>query len=197
MSRSRPARPCWTTSRSVSARAEAAAGPNMEVLLAVAQQDAVNNYVDTLFAAGWTRSPLTSSRWPSPAPCWTSPRAGPVVRPQAPARRDGFDEPLPETVAIVNIGAANTDIAIFQGDQLTFPRSLPLAGDSLTRAIAEALQYTLEQAERVKRDYAVVQLDRMAVYTGTALDGEGDETPQFTGRRRTSTRTTTPTTPST
>ena len=31
---------------------EAAAGPNMEVLLAVAQKDAVSNYLDVLFAAG-------------------------------------------------------------------------------------------------------------------------------------------------
>ncbi len=85
----------------------------------------------------------------------------------------------PETVAVVNIGAANTDIAIYQGDQLTFPRSLPLAGDSLTRAIAEALQYTMDQAERVKREYATVDLARIAVYTGTAYE-EGYDTPQFT-----------------
>lgn len=158
---------------------EAASGPNMEVLLAVAQQDAVSNYIDTLFAAGLDPiaidiEPLAISR-----AILDLEGGRPVARPQAPIGEPAFaDGGSEETVAIVNIGAANTDIAIFQGGQLTFPRSLPLAGDSLTRAIAEALQYTMEQAERVKRDYAVVQLDRMAVYTGTAYE-EGYETPQF------------------
>ena len=158
---------------------EAAAGPNMEVLLAVAQQDAVSNYIDTLFAAGLDPiaidiEPLAISR-----AILDLQDGRPVARPQAPLGEPAFaDAGAEETVAIVNIGAANTDIAIFQGGQLTFPRSLPLAGDSLTRAIAEALQYTMEQAERVKRDYAVIQLDRMAVYTGTAYE-EGYETPQF------------------
>ena len=158
---------------------EAASGPNMEVLLAVAQQDAVANYIDTLFAAGLDPvaidiEPLAISR-----ALLDLQEGQPVARPQAALGETAFaDTGADETVAIVNIGAANTDIAIFQGGQLTFPRSLPLAGDSLTRAIAEAMQYTLEQAERVKRDYAVVQLDRMAVYTGTAYE-EGYEAPQF------------------
>ena len=157
---------------------EAASGPNMEVLLAVAQQDAVSNYIDTLFAAGLDPvaidiEPLAISR-----AILDLQDGVPVARPQSLIGEPDFADSPEETVAIVNIGAANTDIAIFQGGQLTFPRSLPLAGDSLTRAIAEAMQYPVEQAERVKRDYAVVQLDRMAVYTGTAYE-EGYETPQF------------------
>lgn len=157
---------------------EAATGPNMEVLLAVAQQDAVSNYVDTLFAAGLDPiaidiEPLAVSR-----AVLDLEGGRPVVRPPAPVGEPSFDGAPAETVSVVNIGAANTDIAIYQGGQLTFWRSLPLAGDSLTRAIAEALQYTLEQAERVKRDYAVVQLDRMAVYTGTSYD-DGHEGLQF------------------
>ncbi len=162
---------------------EAASGPNMEVLLAVAQQDAVNSYLDTLFAAGLDPvaldvEPLALSR------ALLDLQGGqPVSRPQMPAGEQAFlNGGLPtETVAIVNIGAANTDIAIFQGDQLAFPRSLPLAGDSLTRAIGEALQLPAEQAERIKRELGVVQLDRMAVYTGTGF-GEEDaeyEAPQF------------------
>ncbi len=163
---------------------EAASGPNMEVLLAVAQQDAVNSYLDTLYAAGLDPialdvEPLALSR------ALLDLQSGqPVSRPQMPTGEQAFlGGGLPsETVAIVNIGAANTDIAIFQGDQLAFPRSLPLAGDSLTRAIAEALQFPVEQAERIKRELGVVQLDRMAVYTGTGFGEEeeaGYEAPQF------------------
>ena len=163
--------------------AEARNAPNMEVLLAVAQQDAVNNYLNAIYAAGLDPiaidiEPLATAR----AVLDLAEGGQPLSRPQfLPGQEIMPDGPPPETVAIVNIGAANTDISIFQGDQLTFPRSLPLAGDSLTRAIAEALQYTPEQAERVKREYAVVQLDRMAVYTGSHYEGEGgfDNAPQF------------------
>ena len=160
--------------------AEAANGPNMEVLLAVAQQDAVSNYLDVLFAAGLDPVAIDIEPLAVARALLDLSTGQPIVRPQPLPGEYDFTEPAPETVAVVNIGASNTEIAIFQGDQLAFPRSLPLAGDSLTRAIAEAMQYTTEQAERAKRDYGMVQLDRMAVYTGTAYDGEGGyEAPEF------------------
>ena len=162
---------------------EAASGPNMEVLLAVAQQDAVNSYLDTLFAAGLDPIALDIEPLALSRALLDLQNGQPLTHPQRPIGEQAFlGGGLPsETVAIVNIGAANTDIAIFQGDQLAFPRSLPLAGDSLTRAIAEALQYPAEQAERIKREFGLVQLDRMAVYTGTGFgEEEADyEAPQF------------------
>ena len=168
------------------------ANPNMEVLLAVAQQDVIANYVDTLFAAGLDPvaidiEPLAVSR-----ASLDLVDGRPVVRAVAPPRSltdadaPDFGATPPdagahETVAIVNIGASNTDIGIYQDGQLTFPRSLPLAGDSLTRAIADTLGYPPEQAERFKREYAFVQLDRMAVYTGTFYGDEPSfDSPQFT-----------------
>ncbi len=159
---------------------EAASGPNMEVLLAVAQQDAVANYLDVMFAAGLDPVAVDIEPLAIARAVLDLDRGQVVVRPQTMPGEMDYSSPPPETVAVVNIGAANTEIAIFQGDQLAFPRSLPLAGDSLTRAIAESLQYTIDQAERVKRDYGMVQLDRMAIYTGTAYDTEGGyEAPEF------------------
>jgi type IV pilus assembly protein PilM len=158
---------------------EAASGPNMEVLLAVAQQDAVANYLDVMFAAGLDPVAVDIEPLAIARAVLDLNHGEVVVRPQPVPGVVDYSSPQ-ETVAVVNIGAANTEIAIFQGDQLAFPRSLPLAGDSLTRAIAESLQYTIDQAERVKRDYGMVQLDRMAVYTGTAYDTEGGyEAPEF------------------
>lgn len=159
---------------------EAASGPNMEVLLAVAQQDAVSNYLDVLFAAGL--DPVAIDVEPLAVARAVLDLSGgqAVVRPQPMLGELPYDQSPAETVAVINIGAANTEIAIYQGDQLAFPRSLPLAGDSLTRAIAEAMQYTIDQAEREKCEYGMVQLDRMAVYTGTAYDTEGGyEAPEF------------------
>jgi len=161
---------------------EARNAPNMEVLLAVAQQDAVANYLNSLYAAGLDPIAIDIEPLAVARAALDLEGGHPVARIQLlPGQEMPLEAPPPETVAIVNIGAANTDISIFQGDQLAFPRSLPLAGDSLTRAIAEALQYTPEQAEQVKREYAVVQLDRMAVYTGTHYEGDGsfDDAPQF------------------
>lgn len=159
---------------------EAASGPNMEVLLAVAQQDAVSNYLDVLFAAGLDPVAVDIEPLAIARAVLDLSNGQPVIRGESLPGEYDFTSPPFETVAVVNIGAANTEIAIYQGDQLAFPRSLPLAGDSLTRAIAEAMQYTMDQAERAKRDYGMVQLDRMAVYTGTAYDTEGGyETPEF------------------
>lgn len=167
--------------------------PNMEVLLAVAQQDVVSNFVDTLFAAGMDPVAIDIEPLAAGRALLDIENGIPVFRPvmpilptAAPAMDDftgdfgDIDTPLEETVAIINVGASNTDISIFHGGQLVFPRSLPLAGDSLTRAIAEQLGYAMDQAERVKRDYGEIQLDRMAVYTGTAYgEASGFEGPQF------------------
>lgn len=168
----------------------AANSPNMEVLLAVAQQDIISNYIDALFAAGLDPAAIDIEPLAVARAALDLVDGRPVVRaaglaPTAPSgdfgmTPGGFGQ-TSETVAIVNIGAANTDISIFQDGQLAFPRSLPLAGDSLTRAIADLLGYPLEQAERVKRDSATVQLDRMAVYTGTYYGDEPSfDGPQFT-----------------
>lgn len=169
------------------------ANPNMEVLLAVAQQDVVSNFIDALFTAGLDPAAIDIEPLAAGRALLDIADGKPVVRPPAPTLPSAapaeseftgnfgdLDTPQEETAAVINIGASNTDISIFQGGQLVFPRSLPLAGDSLTRAIAELLSYPLDQAERVKRDYGEVQLDRMAVYTGTAYgDAAGYEGPQF------------------
>jgi type IV pilus assembly protein PilM len=144
--------------------------------------------VDTLFASGLDPQAIDIEPLAAGRALLDIAGGRPVVRAQplaAPTAAPGeftgeFGDSAPvETVAVVNIGASNTDISIFQDGQLVFPRSLPLAGDSLTRAIAEILGYTLDQAERVKRESGEIQLDRMSIYTGTAYGDGGFEAPQF------------------
>jgi type IV pilus assembly protein PilM len=155
--------------------------PNMEVLLAVAQQDIINNFVDTVFAAGMDPIAIDIEPLATGRACLDVVNGQPVPRQRQYVSMEApFEGSGQETVAIVNMGASNTDISIYQNGQLAFPRSLPLAGDSLTRAIAEMLGYTLDQAERIKRDYASVQLERMSIYTGTAYgDDPNYQAPQF------------------
>ena len=113
---------------------------NMEVLLAVAQQDMIDKHVEMLFAAGLTPSAID-------------------VEPLAVARTyiELTPDPLGQkTVAIVNIGHLNTDIAIFRDGILSFPRVLPLAGTSFTRSIMGHMGMSQDQAEEYKKTYAEV-----------------------------------------
>lgn len=56
---------------------------------------------------------------------------------------------------LVDFGAHSTDIAITKNAQLYFSRSIPTAGDAFTRAVAQALGVTLQQAEEYKRTYGL------------------------------------------
>ena len=121
-----------------------AEGQNMDVLLAVAQQDMVDRHVEMLFAAGLKPraidvEPLAAGR--------TLLDLGPQL-----AQQPGY------TVAIVNIGASNTDVGVFRDKLLTFPRTLPMGGDMLTSAIADMLQVDRATAEHYKCDVGEVIL---------------------------------------
>lgn len=144
--------------------------PNMSVLLAVAQVDQINSYVQMLFQAGLDPIAIDIEPLAAGRALLDVKDSQAVVRPH-PGSPASFDQSMfgqaSESVAIVNVGGANTDISIFENGQLIFPRSLPLAGDSLTRAISESLDYSPDQAEQIKREYAAVLLDRMADYTGS------------------------------
>ena len=112
----------------------------MEVLLAVAQQDLVNSHVETLFAAGL-----------QPVAIDVEPLA--ASRSLIEASQNGA---LNDIVAIVNIGAKVTDVGIFENGLLTFPSPpIAIAGINFTREIAEAFGQTLDQAEITKKEYAV------------------------------------------
>jgi type IV pilus assembly protein PilM len=154
---------------------EEANNPNMSVLLAVAQKDMVNYYVETLLKSGLDPAaidiePLAAGR----ALLDIDVNGQPIKRKVRPIIVEGGDiateqeptepEAPTETVAVVNIGSSNTDISIFEDGMLIFPRSLALAGESLTKAISEVLGYQAEQAERLKIEHGKVLMDRMGEY---------------------------------
>jgi len=115
---------------------------NMEVLLAVAQQDAINSHVRTLLAAGL--EPVAID-----------------VQPLAVSRSliNVVDGAQPQTVAAINIGATTTDFGIFEAGLLTFPGPpIPIAGINFTRAISEGLGVSMEEAERLKKEYAAADM---------------------------------------
>lgn len=120
---------------------------NMEVLLAVAQQDLIDNHVAALFAAGL--QPMAIDIEPLAA-----------SRSLIEASVNGVKD---ETVAIVNIGSNCTDFGVFENGLLTFPSPpLSIAGVTFTREIAEAMGQTLDQAEVTKKEYAAVNIEAFA-----------------------------------
>lgn len=140
-------------------------GQNMEVLLAVAQQDMIDRHVEMLFAAGL--KPIAID-----------------VEPLAVGRTllevsQHAAQPAGHAVAIVNLGASNTDIGIFRDNLPAFFRTLPLAGDSFTRAIADTLQVDMTTAEQYKREAGEVITGQMP--TGPSVPDWGTAGPTIGG----------------
>jgi type IV pilus assembly protein PilM len=63
--------------------------------------------------------------------------------------------PEGKSVLIVDFGARSTDIAIVKNGQLYFSRSVPTAGEAFTRAVAQSLGVSVQQAEEYKRTYGL------------------------------------------
>lgn len=138
---------------------------NMEVLLAVAQQELIANHVEALQAAGL--KPMAIDIEPLAA-----------SRSLIEASQNGAS--ASEIVAIVNIGSNRTDVGIFEGGLLTFPSPpLGIAGMSFTREIAEALGQTLEQAEITKKEYAAVDVEALEGGVGPSDQGFASEPTSF------------------
>lgn len=56
-------------------------------------------------------------------------------------------------VAVIDIGAQSTHIAVYDGDALLLAAALPVGGDHLTRDISWLLKVNYEDAECLKREY--------------------------------------------
>jgi type IV pilus assembly protein PilM len=63
--------------------------------------------------------------------------------------------PPDKTVLIVDFGAHSTDIAVVKKEQLIFSRSVPTAGDAFSRAVAQSIGVSPEQAEEYKKTYGL------------------------------------------
>ena len=63
--------------------------------------------------------------------------------------------PAQGTVLLMDFGARTTDIAIAKNGTMTFSRSIPTAGDALTRALVQNLGVRYSQAEEYKKTYGL------------------------------------------
>lgn len=58
-----------------------------------------------------------------------------------------------EGIAVVDIGAESTELAVYYGDSMQLASSIRVCGDHFTRDLAQGLCLTFEDAEQVKREY--------------------------------------------
>lgn len=63
--------------------------------------------------------------------------------------------PPQQVVLLLDFGARSTDIAIAKNSKLTFTRSIPTAGEALTRSVAQSFGIEHQQAEQYKRAYGL------------------------------------------
>ncbi len=62
---------------------------------------------------------------------------------------------LHDNVMLLDMGAGNTDIGIFEGSTFVYTNSIPLGGNNITNDIALVLNISEEEADKLKRQYGL------------------------------------------
>lgn len=60
-----------------------------------------------------------------------------------------------DNIMLLDIGAGNTDIGVFEGPNFIYTNTIPLGGNNITNDIAYVLRISFEEAERLKRQYGL------------------------------------------
>lgn len=60
-----------------------------------------------------------------------------------------------DNIMILDIGAGNTDIGVFNGQNFIYTNTIPLGGDNITSDIAQVFYISEEEADRLKKQYAL------------------------------------------
>ena len=62
---------------------------------------------------------------------------------------------LNDNVMLLDIGAGNTDIGVFEGLAYTYTNTIPLGGNNITNDIALVLNISEEEADKLKKQYGL------------------------------------------
>jgi cell division protein FtsA len=62
---------------------------------------------------------------------------------------------LTDNVMILDVGAGNTDIGIFEGSEFVYTNTIPLGGDNITNDIALVLNISHDEADKLKKQYGL------------------------------------------
>jgi type IV pilus assembly protein PilM len=119
-------------------RQETATKPYVSVFLVAVSKEIANRYVKVVQDAGATVG---------------------LVEPTMMALARSL-APKDKTVLIVDIGSYSSNMAVVRGQKLVFSRSIPTAGNALTRAVGQALSIDPVQSEEYKKSYGLAK-DRL------------------------------------
>ena len=62
---------------------------------------------------------------------------------------------LNDNVMLLDVGAGNTEIGVFDGASFVYTNTIPLGGDNITNDIALVLNISEEEAEKLKKQYGL------------------------------------------
>lgn len=113
---------------------------NLDVVMAISPQSAVDTVVALVKKAGKQTSAID-------------------VEPLGIARslQTSYGQDLAgQTICVVDIGHKTTSINIYRNGKLLLPRTVPLGGEMITRALADGLGISVEEAEDLKRTRAAI-----------------------------------------
>lgn len=92
-------------------------------------------------------------------------------------REVAFDEiEKKDYVMLLDVGAENTDIGVFDGNKFIYTNSIPIGGQNITNDIAIVLNISVEEAEKLKRQYGLALKSYIdndnEIVLNTSKDGE-------------------------
>jgi type IV pilus assembly protein PilM len=108
--------------------------PNMDVVMAIAPQTAIDTMIACIKRAGKTAAAID-------------------VEPLSVARSLQYsyeDVMMGQTVCFVDMGNKTTAINIYRDGKLLMPRQIPLGGEMFTQKLADALNIPVDEAEQLK-----------------------------------------------
>ncbi len=86
-------------------------------------------------------------------------------------------------VAVVDVGAGTTDVAIYTDGSIRHTAVIPIAGDLITSDIAMALRTPTKDAEEIKVEYGVAKLLLADPNEQVEVPGLGDRVPRMINRQ--------------
>jgi len=106
-----------------------------------------------------------------------------VLNPSASSAAVLTDDEKDLGVALVDIGAGTTDVAIFTDGSIRHTAVIPIAGDLITSDIAMALRTPTKDAEEIKVEYGVAKQLLADPNEQLEVPGLGDRPPRMLSRQ--------------
>jgi type IV pilus assembly protein PilM len=138
--------------------------PNMDVVMAIAPQSAIDTIITAIKQA--KRTPVAID-----------------VEPLSVARMLTFgygEDYQGQTICFVDMGHKTTAINIYRDGKLLMPRQIPIGGEMLTKTLADALNLPIEEAEKLKIERCEVP-EKAGMDTGFGTFDIGFTTPTLGG----------------